>query len=52
MKEKEDKKAQRIIKAQEKAKEIGHCLCNLAIQCPCMAYTEHSVCVCWEKYEE
>ncbi len=45
-------KEEKTKKAQEKAKEIGHCLCNLVLQCPCSAYTNHWICVCWEKYEE
>lgn len=47
-----EEKEENIKKAQEKAKKIGHCLCNLVIQCPCKAYESYWVCVCWDKYEE
>ena len=35
-----------IKKAQDKAKEIGHCLCNMVITCPCNTYKETGKCRC------
>lgn len=34
-----------VKKVQEKAKEIGHCLCGL-YECPCDVYKKHNVCKC------
>jgi len=35
--------------AQAKAKELGHCLCNLKIKCPCVAWTKLERCECARK---
>lgn len=31
---------------QEKAKELGHCLCSLNIKCPCNFFEKFDVCKC------
>ena len=46
------KKEQIIKLAQDKAKELGHCLCNLKLECPCTAYTKAGICRCSEHYVE
>lgn len=35
-----------IQEAQEKAKELGHCLCHLQLPCPCPNYEETKCCNC------
>ena len=42
---------EKIKKAQKKAKEIGHCLCNLKLECPCPAYKITKKCICSESYD-
>ena len=38
---------------QQKAKEIGHCLCSPVFTCPCEFFKRHEVCKCAnEKCEE
>jgi len=36
----------KIIKAQELAKKIGHCLCDIRQTCPCDLYKEEDICKC------
>ena len=45
-------KEQKIQEVQAKAKEIGHCLCNLNIQCPCRAYITQKLCGCAEGWDK
>ena len=33
-------------KVQQKAREIGHCLCSNKFTCPCNYYKERDVCKC------
>ena len=47
-----DKKEKVIKMAQEKAKELGHCLCNLKLECPCPLYRKKGICKCSENYVE
>lgn len=35
-----------IEKAQKKAKEIGHCLCNIKLDCPCEDFLNTNICKC------
>lgn len=35
-----------IKKAQDKAKEIGHCLCNIKLKCPCPVFEKEGKCRC------
>ena len=44
-----EEEQKRIKKAQDKAKKIGHCICNLRLTCPCMAYYTTGRCICSEK---
>lgn len=37
-----------IKKAQAEAKKLGHCLCNIKLKCPCVAYTKFKKCKCSE----
>ena len=37
-----------IAKAQQRAKELGHCLCNLKLECPCPNFNETGECICSE----
>jgi len=46
------KKEQIIKRAQDKAKELGHCLCNLKLECPCPVYKIKGICKCSECYIE
>jgi len=32
--------------AQEKAKKLGHCLCNKTTKCPCTLFIEKGICPC------
>ena len=34
--------------AQRKAKEIGHCLCNIKLPCPCPDWEKNKKCICSE----
>lgn len=38
----------KIRKVQKKAKELGHCLCNLRLSCECPAYRLKGICKCSE----
>jgi hypothetical protein len=31
---------------QNKAQELGHCLCSKLFKCPCRYYQQHSICHC------
>lgn len=41
-----------IKEAQKKAKELGHCLCNVKLKCPCHAYEKLGICKCSEMSKE
>lgn len=47
----EKDKNERIKKTQDLAKKIGHCLCNLKLECPCEDFIKNNVCEC-SKYME
>lgn len=44
------KKEDKIKEVQNKAKELGHCLCNFKITCPCPAFQQRGICACCEGY--
>ena len=44
------KRKQAIEKAQKKSKELGHCICNLKLKCPCERYIKNRVCNCSEYF--
>jgi Cft2 family RNA processing exonuclease len=49
MKKEEQEKVEQIIKeTQDLAKKLGHCLCNLKLQCPCEDYINDKTCPCSE----
>ena len=35
---------------QDMAKKIGHCLCNLKLECPCEDFVKNNVCECSEYF--
>lgn len=37
---------EQVMKVQKKAKEQGHCCCNLLEKCPCVAWLRCNVCKC------
>ena len=44
-----EKTEEQIIKeTQDLAKKIGHCLCNLKLQCPCEDFIKDNICPCSE----
>ena len=43
-----NKKEEKINKAQKKAKELGHCLCNIKQVCECEEFKEKGICKCSE----
>lgn len=49
IKREEQEKVEQIIKeTQDLAKKLGHCLCNLKLQCPCEDYINEKKCPCSE----
>ena len=42
-----NKTEEQIIKeTQDMAKKLGHCLCNLKLQCPCEDFIKNNLCPC------
>lgn len=37
---------EKVKKAQEKANQLGHCLCDLNKTCPCVIYQKYEICKC------
>ena len=42
----EKNEKQIIEETQDRAKKIGHCLCNLKLKCPCENFIKSNVCEC------